>query len=75
VFARAIELAAQLASGAVVAQGLAKRAIDAGADRALADGLDIEAELFVQVFGTVDAVTGVESFRADGPGKARFQGR
>ncbi len=30
---------------------------------------------FVEVFGTEDAVTGVQSFLADGPGKAKFAGR
>jgi enoyl-CoA hydratase/carnithine racemase len=75
VFGQAVELAAQLAAGAVIAQGLAKRSIDAGHDRQLADALDIEAELFVQVFGTADARTGVASFLADGPGKARFDRR
>ncbi|MDQ1412316.1 MAG: hypothetical protein QOE07_904 [Acidimicrobiaceae bacterium] len=75
VFLRAVELAAGLAEGAVVAQGMAKRAIEAGIDRPLATGLDIEAELFVQVFETEDARNGVDSFRANGPGKAHFSGR
>ncbi|MDQ1393638.1 MAG: hypothetical protein QOF30_2615 [Acidimicrobiaceae bacterium] len=75
VFLRAVELAAGLAEGAVVAQGSAKKAIDAGLDRPLAAGLDIEAELFVQVFETNDARIGVESFQAKRPGKARFSGR
>ena len=75
VFLRAVELAAALAEGAVLAQGMAKRAIDAGIDRPLASGLDIEAELFVQVFETTDARNGVDSFRANGPGKAHFSGR
>jgi len=71
----ALALAAELAAGAVAAHGLAKRAIDAGHDRPLAEGLDIEAELFVEVFETGDARRGVESFLADGPGHARFEGR
>jgi enoyl-CoA hydratase/carnithine racemase len=75
VFDAAIGLAASIASGPVVAQGLAKRAIDAGLDGPLADGLDIEAELFSEVFGTEDSQIGVASFLADGPGKARFVGR
>ncbi len=75
VFLRAVELAAGLAEGAVVAQGLAKKAIDAGLDRPLATGLDIEAELFVQVFETNDARIGVESFQAKRAEKARFSGR
>lgn len=72
---RAVELASTLASGAVLAQAMAKKAIDSGLDRPLNFALDIESELFVQVFETEDARTGVASFLAEGPGKARFQGR
>jgi enoyl-CoA hydratase/carnithine racemase len=75
VFSEAVELASGLAAGALVAQGLAKQAIDAGANLTLAAGLDIEAQLFVQVFGTEDARTGVRSFLTEGPGKANFLGR
>jgi len=71
----ALEWAASFASGAVVAMGLAKRAIDAGADLTLAEGLDVEAEAFAEVFGTDDAATGIRSFLANGPGKATFSGR
>jgi enoyl-CoA hydratase/carnithine racemase len=67
--------AAELAQGAVVAMGLAKRAIDAGLDGSLADGLDLERDAFIEVFGTDDAAVGVKSFLADGPGKAKFSGR
>ncbi len=65
----------ELGKGAVVAMGLAKRAIDDGLDGSLAAGLDLEREAFVEVFGTDDARTGVQSFLADGPGKAKFAGR
>lgn len=75
VLSRALGLAAELAAGAVAAQGLAKRAIDAGFDRPLAAALDLEAELFVQAFETADARAGVASFLAHGPGHARFEGR
>ncbi len=75
VLERALERAAELARGAVVAQGLAKRAIDSGLDGALSAGLDLEQQLFVEVFATEDAHSGVESFKAHGPGKATFQGR
>ncbi|MGZ4798621.1 MAG: enoyl-CoA hydratase/isomerase family protein [Acidimicrobiia bacterium] len=71
----ALAWAGQLASGAVVAMGLAKRAIDEGLDGSLARGLDVEAQAFVEVFGTEDARTGVASFLEHGPGKATFQGR
>lgn len=75
VFSAAVELAAGLAAGAVVAQALAKQAIDTGLNGSLATGLDVEAELFVHVFETEDANIGVQSFLAAGPGKATFRGR
>ena len=71
----ALAWAAELATGAVVAQGLAKRAIDRGLDVGLAAGVDLEQELFAQVFATDDARIGVESFKEHGPGKATFTGR
>ncbi|HET6950807.1 MAG TPA: enoyl-CoA hydratase-related protein [Acidimicrobiales bacterium] len=72
---RALALAAELARGAVVAQGLAKRAIDGGLEGSLAAGIALEQELFAEVFTTEDARIGVASFLADGPGKADFVGR
>jgi enoyl-CoA hydratase/carnithine racemase len=72
---RAMARAAELAAGAVVAQGLAKRAVDRGLDITLSGGLDLEQQLFAEVFGTEDARTGVRSFLAHGPGKAEFNGR
>ena len=71
----ALAKAAELAAGAVVAQGLAKRAIDRGLDITLNGGLDLEQQLFVEVFGTEDARIGVASFLEHGPGKAEFKGR
>ena len=72
---RALARAAELAAGAVVAQGLAKRAIDRGLDITLNGGLDLEQMLFAQVFETEDAGIGVSSFLEHGPGKAEFTGR
>ncbi len=72
--AAALAWATELASGAVVAMGLAKRAIDDGLDGSLDRGLDVEAAAFVEVFGTEDAQTGVVSFLEQGPGKADFSG-
>ena len=69
----ALELAGELAAGALVAQRLAKLAIDDGLDGTLADGLSLEQDLFVQVFGTEDATTGVQSFLAKE--KPTFTGR
>jgi enoyl-CoA hydratase len=67
--------AAELAKGALHAHSLAKRAIDEGLDRSLADGLALEQELFVASFATDDAATGINSFLESGPGHAEFSGR
>jgi enoyl-CoA hydratase/carnithine racemase len=72
---RALAKAAELAAGAVVAQGYAKAAVDEGVETTLAWGLDRELELFEKVFATEDAASGVRSFLESGPGKARFSGR
>jgi enoyl-CoA hydratase/carnithine racemase len=74
VVGRSLERAAAFARGPLVAHALAKRAIDEGLDGTLADGLALERELFVDVFKTEDARHGVESFFADGPGRATFRG-
>jgi enoyl-CoA hydratase/carnithine racemase len=73
--AAALEWATELASGAVVAMGLAKRAIDRGLDGPLDAGLREETSAFAEVFATEDAETGIASFKALGPGKATFRGR
>ncbi len=75
VFDEAVAAAKNFAAGAVLAQGLAKRAIDDGLSSGLADGLALERRLFAEVFGTKDAKAGVQSFLEEGPGKARFEGR
>ena len=67
-------LAAAFANGALAAQAMAKRAIQEGLDLPLHDGITMEQELFVQVFDTDDAQTGVKSFLEHGPGKATFTG-
>jgi len=71
----ALEWAASFASGAVVAMGLAKRAVNDGLDGSLDDGLTLERTLFRQVLDTEDAATGIKSFFDNGPGKAVFAGR
>jgi len=75
VFDEAVDWARELAGGAVVAQGLAKAAIDEGLEGSLDSGLHREQELFVEVFTTDDARIGVDSFKENGPGHARFTGR
>ena len=68
----ALERAAALAAGPRRSLALAKRAIDGGLERSLADGLDLEQECFVDSFGTEDARVGVASFLEHGPGRAEF---
>jgi enoyl-CoA hydratase/carnithine racemase len=72
---RALAFAAELAAGAVVAQGMAKEAIDTGVEGPIDAGQDLEQARFAEVFGTDDAKIGVESFLTNGPGKATFTGR
>jgi enoyl-CoA hydratase len=73
--AQALAWAGELASGAVVAMGYAKRAIDDGLDGSLSRGIDVEEDAFVASFDTDDANVGVASFLEHGPGKAQFSGR
>ena len=72
--ARALELANSVASGATVATGLIKRAVDEGMQTDLAQGLALELELFEEVFHSRDSQIGVASFLENGPGKASFNG-
>ncbi len=72
---RAMELAVTISKGPRVAQAIAKRVIDAGAQTTLADGLRLEQEAFVEVFRTEDSQIGVKSFLENGPGRAEFTGR
>ncbi len=74
VFSEAYQWAVSFAKGAVIAQGLAKKAIDTGLAGTLEHGLDVERLVFSEVFGTKDAQIGVSSFLTNGPGKAVFLG-
>jgi enoyl-CoA hydratase/carnithine racemase len=72
---RALALAAEVARGALQAQAMIKRAVDVGIDEPLPDGLKLERDLFEAVFHTSDSQVGVQSFLANGPGKAEFTGK
>ncbi len=74
VFSEAYDWALSFAKGAVLAQGLSKKAIDVGLAGTLQHGLDVERLVFSEVFGTKDAQIGVSSFLTSGPGKAVFVG-
>ena len=71
----AVSVGVILAGSAVLSQAMAKQAIDRGLGGSLADGLLVEQELFTASFRTEDSRIGVQSFLADGPGKAQFVGR
>jgi enoyl-CoA hydratase len=70
----ALTWAREFARGPLTVQGYAKRAIDAGLSGSLAEGLTIEQDQFVASFRTRDREIGIESFLANGPGKAEFTG-
>lgn len=71
--ARASDLAVQLARGSSTALASAKRAIDAGQDQTLAEGLRTEGTLFAGLFGTADQREGFAAFLEKRP--ADFVGR
>jgi enoyl-CoA hydratase len=75
VYSTAVGMAARYANGPAVALRAAKQAIDNGLDVDLASGLRLESQLFASLFATRDRSIGMESFVADGPGKADFVGR
>lgn len=70
----AIDYGRELASGALLAQSLAKRAIDAAAEMPLSEGLAFERELFARTVRSEDAENGIRSFLEHGPGHAKFTG-
>jgi enoyl-CoA hydratase/carnithine racemase len=74
VLATAREMAAQYTALPPLALAAAKAAVDGGLDMDLANGLRLESHLFVSLFATKDARAGIESFVANGPGKASFTG-
>ena len=74
VLERAVERASAYARGPRVALRAAKRAVDGGLEGSLADGINLEYDLFVDLFDTDDATAGVASFFEHGPGRAGFTG-
>ena len=75
VYDAAVQWASQFASGPAFALRAAKEAIDRGLEVDLDTGLEIERQHFAGLFATQDRTTGMESFIAEGPGKAVFEGR
>ncbi|CAO5172404.1 putative enoyl-CoA hydratase [Frankia sp. AiPs1] len=75
VFDQAREIAERYVHGPALALAAAKQAIDEGGELALSEALRLETALFVGLWGSEDRRIGMESFVADGPGKAKFSGR
>jgi len=67
-------MARRFVGGPALALRAAKRAIDIGGNADLHTGLQIERNEFAALFGTADRTSGMDSFVADGPGKATFTG-
>jgi len=74
-YSTAVAMARKFSAGPPLALAAAKRAIDEGLDGSLDDGLHLETQLFVELFGTEDQKIGMRSFLESGPGKAQFSGR
>jgi len=72
---RALEVAGRYASGPAVALMAAKQAMQQGIDVDMSTALTIERQAFAALFSTEDQTIGMESFLANGPGKAEFKGR
>ncbi|GAB2922709.1 enoyl-CoA hydratase-related protein [Rhodococcus aerolatus] len=75
VYEAARRWAGQFTGAAAAALAAAKAAIDGGLDVDLDNGLKLESHLFAGLFATDDQTIGMESFIANGPGKAEFTGR
>jgi enoyl-CoA hydratase/carnithine racemase len=75
VYATALELAGQWATGPAVALRAAKQAVDEGLELDLDSALRLETALFSGLFATEDQKIGMRSFVENGPGKAVFTGR
>ena len=75
VYSTAHAWAARFVGGPAYALRAAKEAVDRGLECDLDTGLEIERMAFAALFATEDRRTGMESFVASGPGKARFAGR
>ena len=75
VYAAARDWMAQLVKGPRFALKAAKESVDRGGELDLDSGLALEKSLFAALFATHDRLVGMESFVANGPGKAHFEGR
>ncbi len=75
VYEAALTWARQFSAAASFALRAAKESVDRGVEVDLVTGLEIERVQFAALFATEDRRIGMESFLANGPGKAEFEGR
>jgi enoyl-CoA hydratase/carnithine racemase len=75
VYTAALEWARTFEAGPAYALRAAKESVDGGLEVDLDSGLAIERTKFAALFATEDRRIGMESFVANGPGKANFEGR
>jgi enoyl-CoA hydratase/carnithine racemase len=75
VYATARAMAARYVGGPALALRAAKEAVDRGLETDIVSGLELERLQFAGLFATDDRRIGMESFVANGPGKAEFTGR
>ena len=75
VYAEAVNWASKFVGAAGLALRAAKESIDIGLETDLQSGLEIERMAFASLFATEDQKIGMESFIANGPGKAKFRER
>jgi enoyl-CoA hydratase/carnithine racemase len=75
VYTAAREMAARFVGGPALALRAAKEAVDRGLETDLDTGLELERLQFAGLFATEDRRIGMDSFVANGPGRAKFVGR
>jgi len=75
VYAAAVARVQRYVGAASYALRAAKEAVDRGLEVDLDTGLEIERMQFAALFATADRAAGMASFVAEGPGKAKFEGR
>ena len=75
VYAAARAMAARYVGGPALALRAAKESVDRGLETDIVSGLELERLQFSGLFATDDRRIGMESFVANGPGKASFTGR
>ena len=75
VYEAAVAMMVPMVKGARFALKAAKEAVDRGGELDLDSGLALEKSLFAALFATDDRTVGMDSFVANGPGKAEFTGR